>query len=223
MPKILGFKADVISMTYQQFETKQQKQDEDPIIYVCRANVKETGQGMSKAKWYHNISLYLSKDEFDDKIIEVGDRLEISDRAKWRPLKKVEIRTYNPEKLKKSDKSKLKVDEKGRTYASNPVFPYEIKAKIGDWKIDSKMGDRDFCIIAGTTLKLPITEKETYEATAIDYFLDENENDAIASYNGQNVTIKFYKGNVKQGEKTMHVTIKFDTDADAYYLLLEQV
>lgn len=226
MPKILGFKADVISLNYQQFENKQTTvgtQPDEPTIYICRANVKETGQGLARAKWYHNVSLFLTKEEFDNQIVEVGDRLDISERAKWHPLKKTEIRTYNVEKLKNANKSKFKVDENGRTYALNYIYPYEVKAKIGDWKIDSKMGDRDYCLIDGTTLKLPITEKSSYSSDTIDYFLDENEKNAIASYIGQNATVKFYKSKVKSGEKTMRIAVNFDESANAYYLLMEKV
>ena len=67
MPKILGFKADIINVKYVKYENKNEKiKAVDPLIYVCNAQIKEIGQGLANASRYHQVQIYLTEEDFNN-------------------------------------------------------------------------------------------------------------------------------------------------------------
>lgn len=225
MPKILSFKADVSNVKYSSFENKNpQTKETDPMIYVCNAQIKEVGQGLSKSFRNHQAQIFLSKEDFDNKIIEKGDRILIKDNATWYPMGKVDYITYDPKKIEKHDKSELQIDSKGRTYAKTTIFPYVIRVKKDQFKIDCKWFDKDYCTVVSSRIKLPLEDQKQFEKeTELAFYLEKEEFERLEPLNTENVQVISYHYNQKKKEKTMELFAMFDKENNAYILSLKDV
>ena len=225
MPKILSFKADVSSVKYSSFENKNaQTKETEPTIYVCNAQIREVGQGLAKSFRNHQLQIFLSKEEFDNKIIEKGDRLLIKDKATWFPMGKVDYITYDPKKIEKHDKSELQLDSQGRTYAKTTIYPYIIRVKEGQFKINCKWFDKDYCTVVSSRIKLPLDSQNQFEKEdELAFYLDKDEYDKLEPLSTQNVQVISYHYNQKKNEKTMELFTMFDEQNNAYILSLKAI
>lgn len=222
--KIQSFKADIVTTKYVKFENKSAfTKEENPEMFVCNVVINEVGRGLSKFKVQHQATLMMTPEQWEAKVIEKGDRIEFSDNATFKPDRSVEFKTYDPEKIKNYDKSQLKVDEQGKVYASSKVFPYSLRAKVGDWSLVGKYYDLNYFTIKNSGVKLPLENKEQFEQDEpFEFVLDQNEADAIAQFNGQTVLVIAYSNMNKFADKEMTVSLKRD-EAGAYVLKLTQV
>jgi len=222
MPKILGFKADIINVKYVKYENKNEKiKAVDPLIYVCNAQIKEIGQGLANASRYHQVQIYLTEEDFNNRALEKGDRIQILDGATWVPVGKTDYITYAPAKIATYDKSQLKVDDKGRTYAKTTIYPYTIRVKADQFKILYKWYDKNYCTITESRIKLPLESFFQFKKDKeIAFFLDEDEYNKLLPYNGEIVNVICYSTGQRKAEKQMETFMAFDETNNAYILTL---
>ena len=225
MKIIENFVAVIEQVKYKQFENKNKNtKDEEPILYLCNATISEVGRGMSRFKTEHNVCFYLTKEQFDEKIIEKSDRVNILAGCKWQP-QLLDYKTYDQNKIKEADKSQLKVDSAGKTYMQFKCFAYKIICKGEDsWSINAKWYDQNYCTIVNTKVKLPLESKKQFESkNELDFFLDPPEMDIISPLNGQIVKVIAYSNKNKFAEKQMEVYTEKNEKEETNYLLLKEV
>lgn len=225
------FVATIEKLQYASFENQNKfEKENEPIMYVCNATISEVGRGLSRFKQYHNIALYLTKEQFEEldgetkkhTFIEKGDRIRVLAGSKWQSTP-FEYTSYNKSVIEKVDRSKLSVDANGKTYFSEKVFSYKIIAKKGDWEMERKWYDQNFCTIAKSRVKLPLTDKKQFQSKTLEFFLEPMEMRAIEDLHGEVVKLIAYSNGNKFGEKDVVVYAKVDSAAGVNYLLLEDV
>ena len=186
--------------------------DNTDVNYIAEAIVKESKRGCNNIKESHKVHLYMDKVDFDRHIISVGDRVLI-DNARWicYPL---EYTNYNPDFIKKHKGSKLRKNEKGKTYYCDTVYTYVIRAEIGDWKIVKKNAYPYHCIIPYIRVFLPMDNRQDFDNDMFGWFLEDYEFEKVKDLNGYNTDIDFYKGKNKIGHKKILIA----TDEEINYL-----
>jgi hypothetical protein len=226
-----SFVGIVTRLQYATFENKKNFQKEtDPVMYVCNVTVEEVGRDLSRFKQYHNLVLYLTEEEYntidEEKnthcFIEKGDRIRINAGAKWQSHL-FEYTSYKDSVIDKVDRSKLQVDKNGKVFFSEKVLAYKVVAKIGDWGIETKWYDQNYCTIPNSRVKLPLLNKAQFKETTLEFFLDPIELNILEDYDGQVVKLIAYSNGTKFAEKEMTVHTKVDKSAKINYLLLEDV
>jgi len=223
MPKILGFKGDLIKIFYTSFKNKSEFIEDDKI-YICNVTMKEVGKGLTKSKLYHNASLQMTKVDWKKKLLEKGDRIEILDGAMWHPENVAIYTIRDKEKLKKCDKSQLSVDEKGYTVGNIYIYPYTLRCKTTQWKLISKFTNQNYCTIYGTRIKLPLENKiEFFNKKSLSWFLDKNEFDLLLQLHQKQVVVLDYGNKQLKTKKTMTVILKEDQTTNTYFLQLNEV
>lgn len=225
-----SFVGTIEKLQYVQFENKNElAKASEPIIYICNATISEVGRGMAKFKQLHNAVLYLTKKQFDlvdeesgkHNFLEKGDRINILEGCKWQSTA-LEYKSYHEDVIRKVDKSKLKVDSKGKTYYSEKVFAYKIICKQDAWSINTKWYDQNYCTIYKSGVKLPLENKQQFmKDKTLDFFLDPPEMDRVDLFNEQTVKVIAYSNGNKFAEKQMSVKTDINQKAGTYYLLLE--
>ena len=151
--KIYGFKARLHHVEYM---SGKGRGDED--IYYIRGSVEEITRGRKYKKTYHNVTLYLTKEQFDAKDFRKGDIIEISDSAKL-SQKMFQLNSYKTSFVKNRPVSALKTDDKGRTYAESSVYTYTVSCKIGEWSLYKHFTDIFYWQFG--RLKVPMDGGET--------------------------------------------------------------
>lgn len=223
MAKILGFNADILSVKYISFENKSNYSDE-PIIYMCETWIKEVGQGLAKANYCHNAKLQISKELFDDKALEKGDRIKILDKATWHPDKPVEFISRTKEKIKNADKSTLVTDENGFTVSKRTIYPYSIRCKETQWELVSKFYDLNYATIVNSGIKLPLkNNKQFAKSKELEFYLDPPEMTIIGPMKDEIVKVISYSNKNKIGEKNMQIKISIDKESGLNKLTLVEV
>lgn len=225
------FVATVEKLQYASFENQNKfEKEKEPTMYVCNATISEVGRGLSRFKQYHNIAVYLTEEQFNEidsttkkhTYIEKGDRIKVLAGSKWQSTP-FEYTSYNKKVIEKVDRSKLSVDANGKTYFSEKVFSYKIIAKKGDWEIERKWFDQNYCTIEKSRVKLPLLDKKQFQSKTLEFFLEPIEMRVIEDLHGEVVKVIAYSNGNKFAEKQMVVYAKVDTTAGVNYLLLEDV
>ena len=213
MPRIYSFKAVIKSIKYSEGIHKNKLHKDEPFYYA-QAELIELAQGRCK-KRYHNAQIYLTEEEYINEIYGENDRIEISDKAKWKsnPFK---FNCYDSEKLKNYPNGKLKKDSKDRTYGKFYVNAYVVEVPVGQLKIVEKAEEIAFWKINKT--KIFVNE----EAMDIDansvFFNDKEKFDSLLTVNNKIIPIKFYFH--KLVKKTCNALIQtaFDEDSKRYFV-----
>jgi hypothetical protein len=223
MPKILAFKGDISRVHYSSFENKSSF-SEEPIIYLCNVTIREVGRGLARAKFYHNASLQMIKEEWDKKLLEKGDRIEILDNATWHADTPVEYTVRNKEKLKKLNKSVLQKDKNGYTVGKMYAYPYSIRCKPNQWRMICKFTEQNYCTIFGSSIKLPLNSKVQFlNENELSWYIDKNEFETLLPLQDEQVRVISYSTNQKKAEKIMLVTLQEETEIEQYYLKLNEI
>lgn len=216
-------------LQYAKFENKKNfEKENDPIMYVCNVTVSEIGRGLSRFKQYHNLVLYLTEEEFNQideetkkhSFLEKGDRVRINAGAKWQSHL-FEYTSYKDSVVEKVDKSKLQVDKNGKVFFSEKVLAYKVVAKIGDWSIETKWYDQNYCTIPKSRVKLPLLDKKQFSEKSLEFFLEPIEMSIMEDYDGETTKVIAYSNGGKFAEKEMVVHTRVDKNAKVNYLLLE--
>lgn len=220
-----NFVAVIEQVKYKEFENKNKKEKEkEPTLFLCNATISEVGRGMSKFKSEHNVVFYLTEDQYTERVIEKGDRVNILAGCKWQP-QLLDYKSYDQNKIKEADKSQLKVDSSGKTHLHFKCFAYKIICKDeNSWSMNAKWYDQNYCTILNTRVKLPLEDKKQFEAkNKLDFFLDPPEMEIIDKLNGQIVKVIAYSNKNKFSEKEMSVYTERNEKDGTNYLLLEEV
>lgn len=221
--KVSQFTCQVEKLGYKKVENKvSAKKEEEPMLFLCNATVSEIGRGLGRFKTYHNIMFVLNEQEFNERCIEKNDRIIIMPTAKWKSTK-LEYKSYNPEMINKADKSKLKTDEKGKTYYEDVVFAYRVQCKKNDWQIETKWYDQYYCTIKDSRVKLPLEEKKQFSNNMLEFYLDDDEVSKIEPFNKKVCTLIGYANGGKFDEKQINVEMVIDKENGSNRLTLEVV
>lgn len=226
--KILGFNCKVISIRYLTFESNI-KGNKGELLYICNTVVREIGRGYHKFAPQHNIMIYLTKEQYEQRdeetnvqnFIEKNDILTIKETAKWKS-KLFKFNTSNPEKVKKANKTQLKINEKGIVYKEERIYAYKVVCQQEDYEIKMKWYEEYYCTIKNSRVRLPLAQKEQVNDTKLDWFLDMGETVLIGKYNNEITEILFYRNNTYLLTKEMLVKVMLNAENGTNYLVLEE-
>lgn len=192
--KIYGFKAKIKKVEYKEIESKS---DFAENTYLAQCLIAEIKQGRSHYEARHNVGFYLTKEEYENKILDVGDIVELSDGIKW-VSSLINFNVYDEEKLKEFPSKMIKTDQRGKPYVPQKAFAYYIKAPIGKWKIDTKFTEIFYWSFG--KIKVPMDDGTTPEEceaeflnqTQYEFYLDNKEYESVKDFEG-NFIINGYK------------------------------
>lgn len=218
-----NFVAQIESVKYKEFINKN-KNNEEMRNYICNATIKEVGRGMAKSHQQHNVVFYLNEEDFTERIIEKGDRINIFAGAKWKS-QLLEYKSFDEEKIKNADTSQIKIDDKGRRYLYFKCFAYKIECRDeNSWSFNTKWYDQNYCTIINTGVKLPLEDKKQFEINdKLDFFLDPPEMRIINKLNGTVFKVIAYSNKNKFAEKNMLICAEKNENDGTNYLLLQEV
>lgn len=210
--KTQPFKAYIKSLKYNKFENK--SSFGEPVQYFIQANLLEIKQGRLARKTYHNAMLYISEDEYNTRAFNEMDRIEVSERATWES-KYFKLDIYDENKLKDYDKSQLKKNTNGKTYATVNFYAYTLKAKQGDWKVVERADE--ICYIQVTRgVKFYIDETQLDEQ-AYCFFFDKEVYDKIVDKNMQTFDMLCYLHKQPKWKKRIEIQTAFDESSGKYF------
>lgn len=205
--KVKPFKCIIESLAY----VSSKKNPEKPI-FICNVTVKESGRGSAFDKTQHNLILYLTQEQFDNKILEKGDEIQVND-AKWKQVITY-YTSYNKKVIEKADKSKLKVDSNGKVYFTEKIFSYKIQVKNSNWELFCKWYDVTYLKIIGKDIKLPLMSKKQFNLDIIDFVLEEKEFSELKDLNLTNQTVVGYYKKNKFAEENRGIACYMDENED---------
>lgn len=217
-----NFVVVIDKLKYTKFENQNKfTKENEPEVFTCNAVVYEVGRGMARYKQFHQVVFYLTEQEYNEQVIEKGDRINILAGAKWKSSL-LQYKSYNKETIEKANKTYLKVDDKGKVYYSEYVYAYKIHAEKGMWSINCKIWDQNYCTIKESGVKLPLENKSHFNETSLDWIIEDDEFEKLKQYATQSVTVIAYSNKAKFAEKNMQCTIKILPENNTKYLLLEK-
>lgn len=184
--RIYGFKAKVKAVDYKTIDKRGSAEGD---LFIAQALIAEVKRGRSHYETRHNISLYLTEEEFNNQVVSVGDIIEISDGVKFLPTT-VNFNVYDQEKLKGISAAKIKTDTNGRPYMPQKAFAYHISAPIGTWLINAKFNEIFYWQFG--SIKVPMNDGTTAEEceeefrnmTEYAFYLDADEYEKVKQYEG---------------------------------------
>lgn len=188
--KIYGFKAKIKRIEYKKTENKRRvDENDDDEIYYAQALIAEIQRGKSRFETRHNISLYLTREQYEDKILDAGDIIRIEDGVRFSPTL-INFNTYDAEKLKNVPAKQLKTDVAGRAYLPQKAFAYHIVAPCDSWSLVTKFTDIFYWQFG--PLKIPMNDGETAEeceqefrdTTEYAFYLSDEEYEKVKEYEG---------------------------------------
>lgn len=184
------------------------KKEDKESMYCCNISFREMGRGCAFVKHSHNAILYMNKEQFENKLIEKGDFVKITN-SKWRQIP-VYYTSYNKEVINKTDKSKLKVDKDGKTFFSERIFSYKISIPADSWELLYKWYDLTYLMIGDSKIKLPLLNKGQFKDNQLDFILEEPEFAELQKYNNTQQTIIGYYKNKKYDSSTRQILVYMD-------------
>lgn len=225
--KILGFRAKIKRAEYKSAENKRSTSEDDKLVYYVQALIAEVKRGRSHYESRHNITLYMTKEQFDGKALSVGDIIEVSDGVNFAPSL-FNFNLYDPEKIKGFAAKSIKTDTNGRPYVPQKVFAYHIVAPIGTWGIDTKFSEMYYWQFG--SLKIPMDDGETADEceaqfkneTQYAFYLDENEYDKVKEYDGDYV-LNGYKRSTLTIKQPFHIAFERNESIGKWKVTLTKI
>lgn len=201
------FNAKILTIEYLEYDAKSVHSKYDKY-YIAQVVLKESKRGSSKIYETHLARLFMTKTDFENKILVRGDRIKIR-YAQWK-CQRIPFKTYEKSYVNKNKGIYVRKDNKGRYYYQRDLYTYTINCDIGDWdRIESVTGGKYF-FVPYTKVYFPLeTSKDFYHKT-LSYALDNDEIEKIKDYNDKITYISFYDGSTRKGEKKVCVNIDFE-------------
>lgn len=198
------FIGQVVSLKYIERDVKTHYSKGKTKRYVLETLMKECKQGMVKTKDLHRVNLLMNKVDFDNHIIDIGDKIKIKN-GRWL-AKFLTYRIYDEKKLKGLKGTFLKTDEKGNIYYEVVVNSYILNSEDGDWEIKKKVSELNYATIPYSKIKFFITQEEFKEKILV-FFLEDYEIEKIKLYNGNIVDFTYLRASNKIDSKKVYVKI----------------
>ena len=218
--KIKEFKARIKKIQYKEFESNS-SYSKEPIIYSAQCLICENHQGNQKFEIRHNCTFYMSKEDYENKILEVGDIVKIFDNVNFLPTL-INFNLYDEEKLKEIPANKIETDKNGRSYCPSKAFAYKLVAKIGQWEIDRKNTEMFYWQVGRLKIFME-NESEMLEETAYAFHLEEKEFNKLKECAGQVVVMNGYKYNSIIKKQPARITIEPVEKINKWKCLIEKL
>ena len=208
--KVQAFSAYILTTKYRSFETKSKFYT--GTQYACDCKIQEIKTGRGK-KAFHNASIFLTQEQFENRYLSKGDKILIKDSAKW-VSRLVELKAFDPKNIQKCDTSMLKKDEKGKTYVDYKFYSYQITIKPEDYEVTEKV--EECCYIQVGKAKFYIPEREM-DNTEFCFFFDKDTYDKLQNCNMQVTDLNCYLHGNRKWNKQVQVQSAFDEDSNKYF------
>lgn len=235
--KTQQFRGDIVSLAY--FEKPYTKANGEKIIdYGVRLRLLEAKSGEARNFQYHKGILFLTKEQYDNRIFEVNDRVTVSDKVRWES-RTFSYESHNPQIVAKKlddefEKRNVKLDKDNVPYWSTKELAYSFKAKINEITLYKKYNKLAFWVLdkvrfymnKPSARSLFKGENNLYSSYILKEDFD-NYDEVVKKLkllNGQIVKARLYLDTNFTREEELRVLFAFDTDNKLYYvnLLKEQ-
>lgn len=207
--KIQKFSAIIKDITY----TKVEKSNN--TFYVANTQISEIGRGVKPSKIFDNAKIYLTEQDFNNKKFAIGDRISLNDNIRI-VRNVVELRCYDSKKLKKYKPSKLKRDERNRTYGINNVVGYTFSCPIGSVSLTEKAGKSCHININGVVFY--IQESEINAPYYTIFYNSKEDYDKLKPLNMQDVNLTCYLHKNAKWCILCEVQTAYDEDSSQYFI-----
>lgn len=196
--KICGFNAKIKTLEYKEIEPNPHAKNKD-LKYVAQCQIIEIKRGRNIRKTMHNAGLFLTKEQFDAKILDIGDVVEICDGVNF-ACNQIMFNVYDAEKIKAFPASRVKTDKNGTPYVPQRAFAYTVRAAEGQWHLKAKFTELYYWQFG--KIKIPmndgITEKECEDEfrnqTSYEFYLTKDEYEKVKEFNGDFVVNGYKRG-----------------------------
>ena len=200
-----SFMCNILQVRYMERKAIRKFNTGSDVCYVAEAIVKESKRGCISIKETHKVHFYMNKVDFDRHIISVGDRVLIK-HAEWR-CRYIDYKNYCPDFIREHKGSKLRKDEKGKTYYYDIINSYVVVANIDEWQIVKRRSYLGHCYIPAINLSLPMEDEKDFKQEIFGWFLEDYEFEKVKPVNNSIVYIRYYKGRNVKAEKNILIAL----------------
>lgn len=209
--KVQQFYAYVNELKYKEILPKEGAKEQEPQ-YCINANLLEIRQGRGK-RHYHTAIIYITKEQFEQRVINKMDKILIKDSAQWLSTY-YSIDCYDEEKLKTYDESQLKQNANGKTYARVHFYAYTIIMKQSDWELVEKADE--CCYIQCGKVKFYIPEHQIDDPVYC-FFFDIETYNKLVDNNMQTIKMNCYLHKQKKWQKDIELQVAYDNASGKYF------
>ena len=233
--KTQEFKGDVENLKYG-INTYKNRKGEEVEQYYVRLGLQEVRKGQSKKTRHHKGILFLTKDQYDDKFIEIGDRLLVSDKVDWESREYFYSTTRESiikEKLKDEyERNNVKIGKDNKPYWVSKDYAYSFRAKVYEITIFEKKDEVAYWQVNG--VKFYFSENDAHHIFDKDNcyakYILKSDFGRLADYkkaiedftklNGETVEAKLFVHKNKKLTTNVCILISFDKNVNEYFINL---
>lgn len=202
--------------------------DKDANVYLANVKVLEKKQGKTKRKKYVTLTIYLTKEQFENKVIEQGDVLKIN-RAKI-ATDDSNITVYDHEKFKNYPKHFITKNDKGYSEIKLKVTLCRFSVEVDGWEMVVKGQEANYFKISGTDSHKGSKSKFFVENISsllqdneYNFYLEDKELIELQDIDNEIVDLKFYSFNQLKKKGTAELKILFDKETNLYYANISNI
>lgn len=219
--RIKEFKARIKNIEYKEFDAKSSFAKE-PKNYTAQCLICENHQGRQKHEIRHNITFYMSKEDFEKQTLEVGDIVLVRDGVQFLPSL-ASWNTYDPKKLEKIPANKIRTDEKGRPYSPQKGYCYKLSAKINQWQIDRKNTELYYWQLGRLKIFMA-NEEEMFDEQTYAFYLEQKEYEKVKEViEKENQTMNGYKYNSLVKKQPIKLTLEEKIDIGKWKCVIDKL
>ena len=225
--KVKEFKARIKTIEYKEFDAKSNRSEGDKV-YAAQCVICETHQGKQNYEIRHNCSFYMTKEDYENKTLEVGDIVKIDEGVTFMPTL-VSFNIYDEKKLKEIPANKIRTDDKGRAYCPNKAFAYRLCAKPGKWHIDKKASEMYYWQLGRLKIYMSGDENQTAEEEMLNepsyaFYIDVDEYERVKDFDGKDdVVMNGHKFNAIIKKQPVKVTLTEKPNIGKWVCLIEKL
>lgn len=216
--KTFPFKVKILSVTYHTYDTK-------GLCWLARVRCTELSHSRDVNPYaIFNATIWLSKEEFEKKPIAVNDILKFSSEILWIAKGEYEYRYYGKEQLQKAGRKEIHLDNGGRPYYVDKIYPFALSVPEGEWKIYDKLSD-EFVAKLGYDWEHCISlyfdnEEEMIDFKGGDFYLENYEYEKLKDKLAETVKFRAYIYRNQIEPKRFYMTLEKDEQTGKYIMHL---
>lgn len=206
------------------------KYKENPNIYNANVIVEEKTQGrkFGKRKKLYNINLWISKEQFENKVLDIGDRIRIKKGKLVTDPQPIII--YDFEKIKEYPKRYITRTEKGLASVKLNIIACKISVEENGWELVKKCNMAYYFNLSSEESKsiskihfYVKDKKELLEKNNYDFYLEKEEAEQLSDYSNKLVDLSFKVYGQTNQKGSAEMKISYDEKIDTYFATFSNI
>ena len=214
------FEVKILTISY-----SERKKDNRNIYFATCTAIELIDGEEKKNKNIFKMNIWLDGNEFKVKPIRQNDIIKLSDHIYWVPKGEYEYRIYDKERLKENKKY-IEIDEQGRPYYIEKIYPFVVSVPKGEWKMYDRYSE-DFFARLGYDSEHSIylffdTREEVMDFCGGDFYIEDNEYETLKDQNKMLVKYVPFVHRIKKPEKWFTIELERDKELQQWILKVKK-